>query len=164
MAPDSLGLNDRNTALATGAYGTFRARSVVWGWAAATSPPAGRYTNYGAADLSIDQGPVSHAVASPYAALLALPFIPDQAYANISTMVSTYPTILNQYGFLDSVNLTTATVATRFRSLSQETVLMAIDNAVDHDQLQRYFAGGAYPQAVAPYLRMERYSLQGLTR
>lgn len=162
MAPDSLGLNDRNTALAQGAYGMLAARSPVWGWAPATSPPAGRYTNYGAADLSIDQGAVSHAVASPYAAFLALPVIPDQAYANIAHLVATYPASYTRFGFLDSVDLGTGIVATDFRPVSQMTILMAIDDAVDHDQLQSYLGTSAYARTLAPYLRMERYSIQGL--
>src|SRR5262249_46522243 len=97
-------------------------------------------TNYGAADLGIDQGDVSHAVASPYAAFLALPVIPEQAYANISALMSRYPDIHNQYGFLDSVDTRTGTVATRFRPVGQMTVLMAIHNAVDHGQLQTSLA------------------------
>jgi hypothetical protein len=162
MAPNSLGLNNRNTALAHGAYATLGARSPVWAWAPATSPPAGRYMNYGATDLSIDQGAVSHAVASPYAAFLALPVVPDQAYANISKLVSTYPNIDNQYGFLDSVDIRSKKVATRFRPVSQMTILMSIDDAVNHDELQTYLANSAYARILAPYMEMERYSVQGL--
>jgi hypothetical protein len=162
MAPNSLGLNDRNTALAHGAYGAFGARSPVWGWAPASVPPAGRYTNYGAADLSIDRGEVSDAVVSPYAAFLALPIIPELAYANISKLTATYPTSYTRYGFLDSVGIDNKKVATRFRPVSQMTILMSIDNAVDHNQLQSYLAHSTYARALAPYMQMEQYSIHGL--
>jgi len=39
---------------------------------------------------------------------------------------------------------------------------MAIDNAVNHNQLQSYLAHSTYAQALTPYLRMEQFSIQGL--
>jgi hypothetical protein len=162
MAPGSLGLNDRNTALAQGAYGTLGAHSPMWGWAPATAPPAGRYTNYGVPDMSIDTGTISDAVVSPCAEFLALPVSPDQAYANISQLVASHPAIKNQYGFLDSVSITGNDVATRFMMINQMAILMSIDDAVDHDQLQIGTASSTYAQVLAPYLQMERYSIHGL--
>jgi putative glucoamylase len=163
MAPNSLGLNNRNTALAHGAYGAFGAHSPVWGWVAATTPPNGRYTNYGVPDLGIDHGPISAAVASPYAAFLALPIIPREAYTNITELMKAYPRLHNQYGFLDSVNLAGGQVARRFMAISQTAILMAIDNAVNHNKLQTYLGDSTYGQAIAPYLAMERFTIEGLS-
>ena len=161
MAPNSLGLNDRNTALAQGAYGAFGARTPTWGWAPATSP-TGRYTNYGVPDLSSAPGNVSHDVAVPYAAFLALATIPAQADGDITQLTATYPNIYTQYGFLDSATISTGAVATRFMAVSQTAILMAVDDAVDHDQLQSYVGDSSYGTTLAPYLRMEQYSIQGL--
>lgn len=161
MAPKSLGLNDRNTALAQGAYGTLRAHTPVWGWAPAASPGDHvRYTDYGAADLAVNQGAISHAAVVPYASFLALPVIPDQAYANIAQLTASYPRSYTTYGFLDSVDLSSGAIAGRFMAASQMAVLMAVDDAVDHDRLQTYTGDSTYGQVLAPYLRMERYSIQ----
>jgi hypothetical protein len=162
MAPDSLGLNNRNTALAHGAYGDFGAKSPVWGWVPATTPPDGRYTNYGAPDLAIDHGEISSDVAAPYAAFLALPIIPRQSVDNLDKIVQKFPTIRNQYGFLDSVRTGNKQISRRFMAISQTAILMAIDNAVNHNKLQAYLGGTSYAKAVEPYLAMEHFTIQGL--
>lgn len=163
MAPDSLGLNDRNTALAHGAYAADGAKTPVWGWAPAIAPgDHPRYTNYGAAPLAIDQGAIAHDVVTPSAAFLALPVIPDEAFANIAALRKRFPTLYTQYGFLDSASVRTSEVATRFMAQNQMTILMAIDNAVDHDQLQTYTAHTPYTDLLAPYMSMEHYSIQGV--
>lgn len=162
MAPAGLGLNDRNTALAQGAYAADDAKSPVWGWAPAIAPgDHPRYTNYGATPLAIDQGAIAHDVVTPSAAFLALPVIPDEAFANIAALREQFPTLYTQYGFLDSASLRGGQVATRFMAQNQMTILMAIDNAVDHDQLQTYTAHTAYADLLAPYMSMEHYSIQG---
>lgn len=162
MAPQSLGLNDRNTALAQGAFAQ-ASGDTVWGWAPATSPgPRARYTNYGVPDLGSTRSHVSDAVVTPYAACLALLVAPRQAYADLTNLVSAYPELSTRYGFLDSVDIRTGQTAQRYMAVSQLTILMAIDDAVDHDRLQTYFAGSAYAQTLAPYLAEERYAIQGL--
>jgi hypothetical protein len=162
LAPSSLGLNDRNTALAQGAYAADTG-SPVWGWAPATAPGARmKYENFGVPDLAIDRGTVSAEVVTPYAAFMALPVVPQQAYADIAQLVADYPSLYTQYGFLDSVRPGSGEVAARYMAVSQLTILMAIDDAVDHDQLQSYVAGSGYEQLLAPYMSLEQYSIQGL--
>jgi hypothetical protein len=163
IAPQSLGMNNRNTALAQGAYGQYGAKSAVFGWSAATSPTgAQRYTNYGATELASNQGDVPDDVITPSAAFLALPIIPEQAYDNISRLITRYPTIYNQYGLLDAVQASTGKLAPRFMAIGQTAIMMAVDNAVNHDRLQGYFAAGPYAKLLFPYLSMERYSIHGL--
>ena len=48
------------------------------------------------------------------------------------------------------------------RAIGQTAILMAVDNAVDHDRLQGYFGASSYATALSPYLSMERYSIHGL--
>ncbi|REH32998.1 uncharacterized protein DUF3131 [Kutzneria buriramensis] len=163
LAPESLGLNNRNSALTQGAYAQFRAKTPVWGWSAATSPTGKqRYTNYGATALAINQGEVPDDVTTPSAAFLALPVIPELAFANIKQFISSFPMVYNQYGMLDGVVARKGDLAPRFMAISQTIILMAIDNAVDHDQLQGYFGASSYSKALFPYLSMERYSIHGL--
>lgn len=161
MAPEGVGLNDRNTALCQGAYGTYGARSALWGWAPATSP-AGRYQNYGAPDLSTDTGKISDEVTSPYAEFLALPVIPTQADADITALRTNFPKSYTRYGFLDSIDTRTGQIANRFMAISQLAILMAIDDAVDHDKLQTYLAASPEGKVLNQYLGIEAYSIQGL--
>ncbi|MFC0541353.1 glucoamylase family protein [Kutzneria chonburiensis] len=163
LAPQSLGMNNRNTALAQGAYGQYGAKTTVFGWSAATSPTGNqRYTNYGATELAINQGAVPDDVITPSAAFLAVPIIPEQAFDNISQLITRYPMIYNQYGLLDAVEAATGTLAPRFMAISQTAIMMAVDNAVNQDRLQGYFAAGPYAKLLFPYLSMERYSIHGL--
>ena len=163
-APDSLGLNDRNTALAQGAYAA-GGGSSVWGWAPASTPGADpKYTNYGVPELASDQGTVNDAAVTPYAAFLALPVIPQQADADIARLVADYPSLYTRYGFLDSVSPQSGQTADRYMTVSQLTILMAVDDAVDHDRLQGYIGGSSYERVLAPYFGLERFSIQGLDR
>jgi hypothetical protein len=65
------------------------------------------------------------------------------------------------YGFLDSVRPDTRQVARRFMAISQTAVLMAIDNAVNHNKLQTYFGRTSYAKAIEPYPTMEHFTIQG---
>ena len=68
----------------------------------------------------------------------------------------------NQYGFLDSVDIENGVVAHRFMASDQMAILMSIDNAVDHDRLQSYVGSSSYAKLLAPYMKLERYSIHGL--
>jgi len=98
-------------------------------------------------------------VIAPSAALLAVPIIPEQAFDNISQLITRYPMIYNQYGLLDAVEASTGELAPRFTAISQAAIMMAVDNAVNQDRLQGYFAASP---SLFPYLSMERYSIHGL--
>jgi len=158
LAPSSLGTNDRNTALAQAAYG-LSVRAPIWGWGPATAPGPLKYRNYGVPDLASDQGFVAHAVVAPYAAFLALPIIPAQAYSDIAKMLLTYPALYTRYGFLDSVDIQDGQIAARYMAASQMAILMSIDDAVDGGRLQTYVDGSSYEERLAPYMAMEKYSI-----
>ncbi len=164
MAPNNLGLNDRNTALAISAYGS-AISSPITGWAPTTVPgPTTKYANYGVPDLASDPGSVDTSVVTPSAAFLTLPVIPKQAYTNIQELVQKYPSIYTQDGFLDSVNLQNGQIAGRYLTVDQMTILLSIDNALDHDQLQSYVGKSTYAQTLAPYMALEQYSIMGLDK
>lgn len=158
-APASLGANDHDTALAQAEYASAK-HLPIWGWAPATSPDSRmKYTNYGMPDLAIDQGTVSDAAVAPYAAFLALPVLPDQAYTNIRTLIGRFPDAYTQFGFLDSVNPRTGSIAGRFMAASQSSILMAIDDSLNHGMLQDYVATSPYLKVLTPYMQMEKYSV-----
>lgn len=162
LAPRSLGANDRNTALAQEAYGLAGLGLPVWGWAPASTPQrlAG-YAQYGAPDLAAKAGSVPDSAVAPYAAFMALPLIPQEAYADIATMVQHWPGIFTSYGFLDSVEPSTGTLAGRYMAVSQAMILMALDNALNDYRLQRYTAQSPFLSRLAPYFPLEDFGLTG---
>jgi hypothetical protein len=101
-------------------------------------------------------------VITPSAAFLALPIITEQAFDNISQLITRYPMIYNQYGLLDAVQTRTGKLAPRFMAIGQTAIMMAVDNAVRHDWLQGCFAASSCSKPLLPYLSMERYSIHGL--
>jgi hypothetical protein len=159
FGPDSLGPNNRNSVLAQIAW----ARSVgypVWGMAPATVPAnAARYDQYGAPSLATKTGAIPDGAVSPYAAFMALDLVPEASYADIADLMRLYPSLYTSYGFLDSVDPTTGTVAQRYMAVSQAVILMAIDDAVDHGKLQTYFGTSPYGMTLQPYLAAERYTV-----
>jgi hypothetical protein len=158
--PRSMGLNDRNTVLAQIHWARTALGYPVWGLAPATTParPTG-YAQYGAPGLATNPKLIPDNAVAPYASFLALGVLPAEAYQNIATLISLYPSIYGQYGFLDSVDPSTHRVAQRYMEVSQAVILMALDNALDHDKLQTYLAGSSVGAVIGPYLSTEQFSI-----
>jgi hypothetical protein len=160
QSPGSLGLNDRNTVLVQMAY----ADSIgdpIWGFAPASVPGSiTGYRQYGAPVLSTQAGFINHAAVTPYASFLALPVLPTQAMANIEQMLSSYPGINTPDGLLDSVNPKTGELASRYMAVSQGVILMGLDNALNNDKLQSYFAASTDGHVLSSYLKAERFSVK----
>jgi hypothetical protein len=97
---------------------------------------------------------------SPHASAIALPVLPQQAYANLVALRSDYPDIYtSDGGFYDAVNPTTGQVGHRRLVLDQSMIMAALDDALDNGALQRYFAADPESWAAREYLSIERMSL-----
>ncbi len=159
---NGFGQNDVNYAEASIAYATDALHYDVWGLSPASIPgTTGGYDTYGAYELG--EGGSGNAYANtavaPYASFLALPILPQQAYANITTIAHDYPGIVGPDGFFDSLDPTTGTVAPRYLALDQGMVLAGVDDALEGGGLQRYFAADPVGQRIRPYLAEENFDL-----
>jgi hypothetical protein len=102
----------------------------------------------------------SETTVSPHASAIALPVLPDRAYDNLVRLRSLYPGIYStDGGFYDAVNPTTGSVGHRRLVLDQSMIMAALDNALDHDALQRNFAADPESWAARVYLGEERMSI-----
>jgi hypothetical protein len=157
----SFGANDRNYALAEIAYVHSALDYPVWGLSPASTPDdTGGYLAYGAHQLGSNLGccPYDETAVTPHASFLALPVVPQEAYANIATLRDRYD-VVGPHGFYDSVDPVTGSVAHRYLVLDQSMIMAAIDQVLTNGGLQRYYAADPVGRAVRPYLSSERFGI-----
>ena len=97
---------------------------------------------------------------SPHASAIALPILPQQAYANLQALRTLYPGIYTaDGGFYDAVNPETGSIGHRRLVLDQSMIMAGLDDALNHDALQRRFASDPLSWAAHLYLSIERMSI-----
>ncbi len=173
----SFGLADLRWAQVQKKYATNVLHYPVWGMSpSSTADDTGNYDAYGVQGLAFGPGrglsqlmctPTSASpcttedVVSPHASAIALPVLPDQAYANLQALRARYPDIYTtDGGFYDAVNPRTGSVGHRRLVLDQSMIMAAIDDALNHDALGRYFARDPISWAARVYLSLERMSIR----
>ena len=145
-----LGLADIRTAQVQQKYATDALHYPVWGMSpSSTADDTGGYGVFGALGLTL---PVGHQLAqcttcatettvTPHASFLALTVTPQAALQNIATMRRLFPSSYSaDGGFYDAINPSTGAVGHRRLVLDQSMIMASIDNALNHNALQRYFA------------------------
>jgi hypothetical protein len=174
--PRSFGLADQRIAQVQIKYATQQLGYPVWGMSpSSTADDTGDYNAFGAQGLAfpvgeqLAQGPCSplpcavspESTVTPHASFIALGVAPQQAYANIQKLRALYPTIYtSDGGFYDAVNPTTGAVGHRQLVLDQSMIMAALDNALDGNQMQRWFAADPVSSVAHTYLAAETMSLQ----
>src|SRR6202043_1670956 len=97
---------------------------------------------------------------TPHASAIALPVMPQQAYANLEALRSDYPGIYTtDGGFYDAVDPTTGSIGHRRLVLDQSMIMASLDDALNHDALQRNFARDPVSWAARLYLSYETMSI-----
>lgn len=97
---------------------------------------------------------------SPHASAIALPVIPQQAYANLQALRADFPGVYtSDGGFFDAVDPTTGSVGHRRLVLDQSMIMAALDDALNDGALQRDFAADPVSWAARSYLSAERMSI-----
>ena len=168
--PNGFGLADRRTAQVQIKYATDQLHDPVWGMSpSSTADDTGGYGGFGVEGLTL---PVhqqlsqcttcaTETTVTPHASFLALDVLPRQAYANIQALRKLYPDVYTaDGGFYDAVNPSTGAVGHRRLVLDQSMIMAALDNALDHRQMQRWFARDPASRAAHLYLSAETMSLK----
>jgi hypothetical protein len=168
--PHSFGLNDLRWAQVQIKYATQVLGYPVWGLSpSSTADDTGGYGGFGVEGQAF---PASEPLAwcttcatedtvSPHASAIALPVLPQQAYANLVALRADYPGIYSSDGgFYDAVNPTTGAIGHRRLVLDQSMIMAALDDVLNNGGLQRYFAADPESWAAREYLSIERMSLQ----
>jgi hypothetical protein len=172
----SFGLADLRWAQVQERYDTQVLPDPVWGMSPSSTPDdTGNYSGYGVQGLAFGPGEglaqdvcaptptapcTNEDAVSPHASAIALPVIPQDAYANLQALRAHYPGIYSaDGGFYDAVNPTTGSVGHRRLVLDQSMIMAGIDDALNDDALQRDFAQDPVSWAARTYLSMERMSI-----
>lgn len=167
--PRSFGLADLRWAQVQVKYATEVLHFPVWGLSpSSTADDTGGYGGFGVegqqfsagGGLSLCTGCASETTVTPHASFLALGVLPQQAYANIERLRTLYPgSYSSDGGFYDAVDPTTRAVGHRRLVLDQSMIMAALDNALNHNALQRHFAADPVSWAARLYLSMETMSI-----
>jgi hypothetical protein len=165
----SFGLADLRWAQVQERYDTQVLHDPVWGMSpSSTADDTGNYGGFGVEGLAFPAGEglaqcttcAAETTVTPHASAIALPVIPQQAYANLQALRAQYPGVYSaDGGFYDAVNPQTGSVGHRRLVLDQSMIMAAIDDALKHDALQRDFAGDPVSWAARTYLSAERMSI-----
>jgi hypothetical protein len=141
----------------------------VWGISpSSTADDTGNYGGFGVEGLAFPTGEglalcntcATETTVSPHASVIALPVLPQEAYANLVALRTRYPGIYTAHGgFYDAVNPVTGEVGQRRLVLDESMIMAGIDNALNHDALQRYFAADPESWAARVYLGEEHMSI-----
>jgi hypothetical protein len=167
--PRGFGLADIRTVPVQIKYATEQLGFPVWGLSpSSTADDTGGYGSFGVEgqtfpvgdQLSQCTGCGTETTVTPHASFLALAVDPQAAYANIAKLRSLYPDIYtSDGGFYDAVNPSTGSVGHRRLVLDQSIIMAALDNALNGNALQHYFAKDPVSWAAHTYLSMETMSL-----
>lgn len=107
---------------------------VAWGFSPAATPDG--YSEFGVAPLGAS-GYDDKATVTAHASFLALEYASEQVEENIRVLkeLNTY----GQYGFYDSINLSTKRVAEAYLALNQGMIMGSIANYLHDGVLRKYF-------------------------
>jgi hypothetical protein len=98
---------------------------------------------------------------TPHASAIALPVIPQDAYANLQRLRADYPGLYTaDGGFYDAVNPKTGSIGHRRLVLDQSMIMAGLDDALNDGALQRDFARDPVSWAARTYLSVERMSIR----
>jgi hypothetical protein len=163
------GLADVRTAQVQIKYATEQLHYPVWGMSpSSTADDTGNYGGFGVEGLTLPVGQqlaqcttcASETTVTPHASFLALGVVPQQAYDNIARLRTLYPdSYTSDGGFYDAVNPTTGAVGHRRLVLDQSMIMAALDNALNGNALQRYYAKDPISWAARTYLSAETMSI-----
>jgi hypothetical protein len=167
--PHSFGLADQLTVDVQIKYATEQLRYPVWGLSpSSTADDTGGYGGFGVDGQTFPAGQqlsqcsscATETTVTPHASFLALDVAPARALANIDALRRLYPDIYTaDGGFYDAVNPTTGSVGHRRLVLDQSMIMAALDNALNHGQMQRWFAADPVASVARAYLGVERMSI-----
>jgi Putative glucoamylase/Protein of unknown function (DUF3131) len=172
----SFGLADLRWAQVQERYDTQVLHDPVWGMSPSSTPDdTGNYSGFGVQGLAFGAGEglaqdvcapapgapcTNEDAVTPHASAIALPVIPQQAYANLQKLRADYPGVYTaDGGFFDSVNPKTGSIGHRRLVLDQSMIMAGLDDALNDNALQRDFARDPVSWAARADLMAERMTI-----
>jgi len=167
-------------------HGLEEAQYGYWGFSPADVPEGG-YRAYGVPWLGLDPGgypsnndstipepgypgcpggdpeplpgpeDYTNGVATPHASFMGLRWEPDAVLENLANLERDFD-IYTEWGFRDSVNVDTGTVAEWFLSLDQGMIMASIGNHLAGDVLRDAFVTPQFEDRLRPLMAMEEFA------
>lgn len=153
LAPMGLGLNNERHAKIQARYAMEKLGYPVFGMSPC-SIPGGGYTEYGVKALGIKG--YKPGVVTPHASFLALEFAPEEAIKNIRQLLKRYK-MYGEYGFYDSVNISTGKVGTSYLCLDQAMSFIALNNYLNDGIIRKRFHGDPIAHAAEELIKFEDF-------
>jgi len=144
LAPEGLGLNDKNHVQGQIRYALEEMKQPVWGMSPSSTPEGG-YSEYGASPFG-SKG-YKPGVVTPHASFLALEFAPEEVIKNLRKLIELYD-IYGEYGFYDAVRVApdptkqeiqAGLVARKYLALDQAMIFVAINNYLNNGAIRNRF-------------------------
>jgi hypothetical protein len=175
-APRSWGVNHPLYVRAQIEHGLQEAQYGFWGFSPASNPEGG-YRTYGVDALGADprgyrsnnddrpagaaqvdpSKPWRNGVVTPHASFLALRFAPRAAMDNLAKIKESF-SIYSEYGFRDSVNVSSGVVCDTVLALDQGMIMAAIANALADDAMRHAFSDGDFELVIRPLIEPEEFT------
>jgi hypothetical protein len=152
LAPQSLGLNNKNHVLGHIDYALKELGYPVWGMSPCAIPEGG-YSEYGAKPLGLHG--YKPGVVTPHVSFLSLEYAPEEAIKNLRKMLASYE-IYGEYGFYDAVTVATGRVAYRYLCLDQAMSFIALNNYLNNGAIRKRFYQDPVNQKAASLLTEEK--------
>lgn len=153
-APYSLGLNDERHVDIQRDYALQELKYPVWGMSPCATAPEDGYSEYGVKILG-SKGYKS-GVVTPHVTGLAMAIHPKECIDNLRKLIELYD-IYGEYGFYDSVQISSGKVATKYLALDQGMLFLGIANFLSGGYVQQFFSQDPIIQKLLPMLREELF-------
>ncbi|KRV50867.1 hypothetical protein AQ490_12995 [Wenjunlia vitaminophila] len=158
-SPRSWGRNHDRYVRSQIEHGLVEAEYGYWGFSPANIPEGG-YREYGVDAIGMQQeGYNSLGVVTPHASFLAMPQARHEAVANLRALAGDFGAYDDEYGFRDSVDVTTGRVSDYLLALDQGMIAAALAQQLRPGLLQRPFRTGGFRARVRPVLAREQFSI-----
>jgi hypothetical protein len=135
LAPEGLGLNNKNHALGQIRFAKEEMGYQVWGMSP-SSVPEGGYSEYGAKPFGAKG--YKAGVVTPHATALTLELAPQEAIANFRKLIELFD-VYGEYGFYDAVTVNTGLIARKYLSLDQGMILVSLANYLKEGTIRKHF-------------------------
>ena len=99
----------------------------------------------------------TNGVVTPHASFLALRWAPEEVMDNLANLERDFD-IYSPWGFRDSVNVDTGTVAPWYLALDQGMIMAALGNHLANDLLRRAFVTPEFRGRLQPIMAMEEFA------
>ena len=99
----------------------------------------------------------TNGVVTPHASFLALRYATDEALTNLANLERDFD-IYTDWGFRDSVNVDTGTVAEWYLALDQGMIMAAVGNHLAGDMLRDAFVTPQFEGRLRPVMAMEEFA------